>query len=99
MGSFSWLPHQIQVSFLVIIIFPICGVPVLKFKVCCDYIMQVTRSNVLYNLSLCCLMYCQLIAPISASGVVLDAPEASKLLSAVAIALSNCGRYWEIYCV
>ncbi|KAK4606003.1 hypothetical protein RGQ29_000333 [Quercus rubra] len=30
------------------------------------------------------------IAPQSASGVVLDAPEASKLLSAVAIALSNC---------
>jgi len=32
------------------------------------------------------------IAPQSASGVVLDAPEASKLLSAVAIALSNCSR-------
>ncbi|KAK3009248.1 hypothetical protein RJ639_015120, partial [Escallonia herrerae] len=32
------------------------------------------------------------IAPLSASGVVLDAPEASKLLSAVAIALSNCSR-------
>ncbi|KAG7949399.1 hypothetical protein I3843_13G060500 [Carya illinoinensis] len=30
------------------------------------------------------------IAPQSASGVVLDAPEASKLLSAVAIALTNC---------
>ncbi|KAE8039324.1 hypothetical protein FH972_011748 [Carpinus fangiana] len=30
------------------------------------------------------------IAPKSASGVVLDAPEASKLLSAVAIAMSNC---------
>lgn len=30
------------------------------------------------------------IAPQSASGVVLDGPEASKLLSAVAIALSNC---------
>lgn len=34
----------------------------------------------------------QVIAPQSASGVVLDAPEASKLLSAVAIALSNCSR-------
>ncbi|MED6197271.1 hypothetical protein PIB30_055132 [Stylosanthes scabra] len=33
-----------------------------------------------------------LIAPQSASGVVLDAPEASKLLSAVAIALSNSSR-------
>lgn len=30
------------------------------------------------------------IAPQSASGVVLDAPESSKLLSAIAIALSNC---------
>ncbi|CAM8949193.1 unnamed protein product [Rhodiola kirilowii] len=36
------------------------------------------------------------IAPQSASGVVLDAPEASKLLSAVAIALSNCNR-WAFY--
>lgn len=34
----------------------------------------------------------QVIAPQSASGVVLDAPEASKLLSAAAIALSNCSR-------
>jgi hypothetical protein len=34
-----------------------------------------------------------LIAPQSASGVLLDTPESSKLLSAVAIALSNCGRY------
>nr|XP_025629169.1 uncharacterized protein LOC112722382 isoform X2 [Arachis hypogaea] len=33
-----------------------------------------------------------LIAPQSASGVVLDAPEASRLLSAVAIALSNSSR-------
>ncbi|XP_077243416.1 rab3 GTPase-activating protein catalytic protein [Tasmannia lanceolata] len=37
------------------------------------------------------------IAPISASGVVLDAPEASKLLSAVAIALSNCGSTWPAF--
>lgn len=37
----------------------------------------------------------QVIAPQSASGVVLDAPEASKLLSAVAIALSNCSRCVE----
>ncbi|XLS94532.1 hypothetical protein HN51_070540 [Arachis hypogaea] len=34
------------------------------------------------------------IAPQSASGVLLDAPEASKLLSAVAIALSNYSRWW-----
>ncbi|KAM7258011.1 hypothetical protein ACFE04_013752 [Oxalis oulophora] len=37
------------------------------------------------------------IAPQSASGVVLDAPEASKLLSAVAIALSNCGSLWPAF--
>ncbi|KAK8996691.1 hypothetical protein V6N11_081956 [Hibiscus sabdariffa] len=36
------------------------------------------------------------IPPQSASGVVLDAPEACKLLSAVAIALSNCSRFqWQ----
>ncbi|KAL0750677.1 hypothetical protein Bca101_032680 [Brassica carinata] len=33
-----------------------------------------------------------LIAPQSASGVLLDTPESSKLLSSVAIALSNCAR-------
>ncbi|XP_075484211.1 LOW QUALITY PROTEIN: uncharacterized protein LOC142524222 [Primulina tabacum] len=33
----------------------------------------------------------------SASGVVLDAPEASKLLSAVAIALSNCSCLWPAF--
>ncbi|KAL9679748.1 hypothetical protein QQ045_017614 [Rhodiola kirilowii] len=37
------------------------------------------------------------IAPQSASGVVLDAPEASKLLSAVAIALSNCNSLWPAF--
>ncbi|WVY93297.1 hypothetical protein V8G54_032385 [Vigna mungo] len=37
------------------------------------------------------------IAPQSASGVVLDAPEASKLLSAVAIALSNCSSLWPAF--
>ncbi|KAL2227631.1 UNVERIFIED_CONTAM: hypothetical protein Sindi_2121800 [Sesamum indicum] len=37
------------------------------------------------------------IAPLSASGVVLDAPEASKLLSAVAIALSNCSCNWPAF--
>ncbi|CAI9107041.1 OLC1v1006313C1 [Oldenlandia corymbosa var. corymbosa] len=37
------------------------------------------------------------IAPQSASGVVLDAPEASKLLSAVAIALSNCASLWPAF--
>lgn len=42
------------------------------------------------------IIFHQVIAPQSASGVVLDAPEASKLLSAVAIALSNCSR-WEGY--
>ena len=33
-----------------------------------------------------------MIAPQSASGVLLDTPESSKLLSSVAIALSNCAR-------
>ncbi|KAG7538376.1 Rab3 GTPase-activating protein catalytic subunit [Arabidopsis suecica] len=38
-----------------------------------------------------------LIAPQSASGVLLDTPESSKLLSAVAIALSNCGSLWPAF--
>ncbi|KMT05404.1 hypothetical protein BVRB_7g175320 isoform C [Beta vulgaris subsp. vulgaris] len=38
-----------------------------------------------------------IIAPQSASGVVLDSPEASKLLSAVAIALSNCCSLWPAF--
>ncbi|GAB2216187.1 hypothetical protein Droror1_Dr00023957 [Drosera rotundifolia] len=37
------------------------------------------------------------IAPQSASGVVLDSPEASKLLSAVAIASSNCSSFWPAF--
>lgn len=37
------------------------------------------------------------IAPLSASGVVLDAPESSKLLSAVAIALSNFDSNWPAF--
>ncbi|XP_068644228.1 uncharacterized protein [Aristolochia californica] len=37
------------------------------------------------------------ISPLSASGVILDAPEASKLLSSVAIALSNCGSVWPAF--
>ncbi|XP_040941927.1 rab3 GTPase-activating protein catalytic subunit isoform X5 [Gossypium hirsutum] len=37
------------------------------------------------------------ISPQSASGVVLDAPESSKLLSAVAIALSNCSCLWPAF--
>ncbi|KAL1217601.1 hypothetical protein V5N11_004762 [Cardamine amara subsp. amara] len=38
-----------------------------------------------------------LIAPQSASGVLLDTPESSKLLSSVAIALSNCGSLWPAF--
>lgn len=38
-------------------------------------------------------IYHQVIAPQSVSGVILDSPEASKLLSAVAIALTNCSRW------
>ncbi|XP_027176004.1 rab3 GTPase-activating protein catalytic subunit isoform X1 [Coffea eugenioides] len=37
------------------------------------------------------------IAPQSASGVVLDAPEASKLLSAVSIAMSNSSSLWPAF--
>ncbi|XP_031100406.1 rab3 GTPase-activating protein catalytic subunit isoform X2 [Ipomoea triloba] len=37
------------------------------------------------------------IAPQSASGVLLDRPEATKLLSAVAIALSNCSSLWPAF--
>lgn len=44
------------------------------------------NSNIIVFLS-------QIIAPLSASGVVLDDPESTKLLSSVAIALSNCGRW------
>ncbi|CAA7032325.1 unnamed protein product [Microthlaspi erraticum] len=38
-----------------------------------------------------------LIAPQSASGVLLDSPESSKLLSSVAIALSNCASLWPAF--
>ncbi|KAL6649753.1 hypothetical protein ACP70R_013977 [Stipagrostis hirtigluma subsp. patula] len=38
-----------------------------------------------------------IIAPLSASGVVLDDPESTKLLSSVAIALSNCGSNWPAF--
>ncbi|KAL8129045.1 hypothetical protein V2J09_018200 [Rumex salicifolius] len=37
------------------------------------------------------------ISPKSASSVVLDPPEASKLLSAIAIALSNCSSQWPAF--
>ncbi|KAL9238906.1 hypothetical protein vseg_013274 [Gypsophila vaccaria] len=37
------------------------------------------------------------IAPQSASGVILDSPEASKLLSALAIASSNCNSLWPAF--
>lgn len=37
------------------------------------------------------------VAPISMSGVILDAPEATFLLSAVSIALSNCGSIWPAF--
>lgn len=38
-----------------------------------------------------------IIAPLSASGVILDDPESTKLLSSVAIALSNCGSNWPAF--
>ncbi|CAM0872740.1 unnamed protein product [Alopecurus aequalis] len=38
-----------------------------------------------------------IIAPLSASGVILDDPESTKLLSSAAIALSNCGSNWPAF--
>ncbi|KAI4994645.1 hypothetical protein ZWY2020_034286 [Hordeum vulgare] len=38
-----------------------------------------------------------IISPLSASGVILDDPESTKLLSSVAIALSNCGSNWPAF--
>ncbi|KAL6901909.1 hypothetical protein ACP4OV_004785 [Aristida adscensionis] len=38
-----------------------------------------------------------IISPLSASGVVLDDPESTKLLSSLAIALSNCGSNWPAF--
>ncbi|KAI5060135.1 hypothetical protein GOP47_0024555 [Adiantum capillus-veneris] len=37
------------------------------------------------------------LAPLSMSGVILDAPEATLLLSGVSIALSNCGSIWPAF--
>lgn len=37
------------------------------------------------------------ISPVSMSGVILDAPEATLLLSGVAIALCNCGSIWPAF--
>ncbi|KAH7287922.1 hypothetical protein KP509_31G003200 [Ceratopteris richardii] len=37
------------------------------------------------------------LAPVSMSGVILDAPEATLLLSAVSVALSNCGSIWPAF--
>lgn len=50
-------------------------------------LVYIIKSNLIVFL-----MCSQMIAPLSASGVVLDDPESTKLLSSVAIALSNCGR-------
>ncbi|XP_027337979.1 rab3 GTPase-activating protein catalytic subunit [Abrus precatorius] len=58
----------------------------------------VDRNFNLHDLQLCFgVKEFLVIAPQSASGVVLDAPEASKLLSAVAIALSNCSSLWPAF--
>ncbi|XP_008235159.1 PREDICTED: rab3 GTPase-activating protein catalytic subunit isoform X2 [Prunus mume] len=55
-------------------------------------------NSTLHDLQLCFgVKEFLVIAPQSASGVVLDAPEASKLLSAVAIALSNCSSLWPAF--
>ncbi|KAL3677503.1 hypothetical protein R1sor_027451 [Riccia sorocarpa] len=36
-------------------------------------------------------------APVTLSGVILDAPEATTLLSTVAVALSSCGSHWPAF--
>ncbi|XLT12716.1 hypothetical protein HN51_058406, partial [Arachis hypogaea] len=64
-----------------------------KVKSEMKYAMKIKDGD--WNFDLHDLQLCfDVIAPQSASGVLLDAPEASKLLSAVAIALSNCSRWW-----
>ncbi|KAJ8769810.1 hypothetical protein K2173_007670 [Erythroxylum novogranatense] len=55
-------------------------------------------NSALHDLQLCFgVREFLVIAPQSASGVVLDAPEACKLLSAIAIALSNCSSLWPAF--
>ncbi|KAH9701883.1 Rab3 GTPase-activating protein catalytic subunit [Citrus sinensis] len=72
---------------------------------CMEYYFEIKKSGeftvwdcTLHDLQLCFgVKEFLVIAPQSASGVVLDAPEASKLLSAVAIALSNCSSLWPAF--
>lgn len=72
---------------------------------CMEYYFKIKKSGeftvwdtTLHDLQLCFgVKEFLVIAPQSASGVVLDAPEASKLLSAVAIALSNCSSLWPAF--
>ncbi|KAK2643403.1 hypothetical protein Ddye_025166 [Dipteronia dyeriana] len=70
-----------------------------------EYYFEVNKSgkvtdwdSIFHDLQLCFgVKEFLVIAPQSASGVVLDAPEASKLLSAIAIALSNCSSLWPAF--
>ncbi|KAL5748150.1 hypothetical protein ACOSQ2_025447 [Xanthoceras sorbifolium] len=70
-----------------------------------EYYFEVNKSgkvtgwdDIFHDLQLCFgVKEFLVIAPQSASGVVLDAPEASKLLSAAAIALSNCSSLWPAF--
>lgn len=72
---------------------------------CMEYYFQTNNdakiadwTTTLHDLQLCFgVKEFLVIAPQSASGVVLDAPEASKLLSALAIALSNCSSLWPAF--
>ncbi|GAY37796.1 hypothetical protein CUMW_031760 [Citrus unshiu] len=72
---------------------------------CMEYYFEIKKSGeftvwdcTFHDLQLCFgVKEFLVIAPQSASGVVLDAPEASKLLSAVAIALSNCSSLWPAF--
>ncbi|KAJ0084919.1 hypothetical protein Patl1_31032 [Pistacia atlantica] len=72
---------------------------------CMEYYFEINNNGnvpnwdwTLHDLQLCFgVKEFLVIAPQSASGVVLDAPEASKLLSAIAIALSNCSSLWPVF--
>uniref|UniRef100_A0A1D1YA05 Rab3 GTPase-activating protein catalytic subunit n=1 Tax=Anthurium amnicola TaxID=1678845 RepID=A0A1D1YA05_9ARAE len=70
---------------------------------CMEYYFQINENIVAWNDDLHNLQLIfgvkefLVIAPVSASGVVLDTPEASKLLSSVAVALSNCGSIWPAF--
>ncbi|XP_040946363.1 rab3 GTPase-activating protein catalytic subunit isoform X7 [Gossypium hirsutum] len=68
-----------------------------------EYYFEISGKIAHWNCTLHDLQLCfgvkefLVISPQSASGVVLDAPEATKLLSAVSIALANCSSLWPAF--